>query len=275
MSQHLEGDLEGRYLFLPSSVADPDIVPADRNTLSHYETKLANPLRLDPRFPYEAALVKLIYTTSAQNIVDAQFESYSYATRRFLLARVPDGYYKSPDALMKTFQRQITEQDRPYYVLAFDSVARKFNLFLRKNPADSVLPQIKFITPALRNFLGLHRTDAYSVPPLQPHGFIVFAGETPWDVAGGHDNIYLYTDLVQHSPIGNGEAPVMTIVNYFAQGDLDAAVQVEYQPKHLIYLPVNKRLVQRVRVELRTKTGQFFPFAFGETIVVIHIRPKI
>ena len=52
--------------------------------------------------------------------------------------------------------------------------------------------------------------------------------------------------------------------------------QIEFEPLNPIYTTVCKQIIHSIKIEIRTKLGNFFPFkSIGECLVILHVRPKI
>ena len=97
-------------------------------------------------------------------------------------------------------------------------------------------------------------------------------GKNSWDVTGGMQNMYIYSDLVQYSNIGDTTAPVLSVVNY--RGGPGKLEHLEYEPTTPVYVPVSHTVFDSIRVKLITKTGDYFPFTSGETMLLVHVRPR-
>jgi hypothetical protein len=81
--------------------------------------------------------------------------------------------------------------------------------------------------------------------------------------------VYVYSDVVKHSVVGDKRAPLLRVVNINPRlGDTQT---VTFQP--LIYQPVSKNSFRQVAVYLRDSTGQPIPFERGAVTVVLAFRP--
>ena len=248
--------MDDLYLYLPSSVKNKEI----DNTISHFTTKLSTPIHLSEGWGYEVALVKLIYPSTAMNIYDGQLEFYSFAIKRIDYGRIPAGFYKLPENFINAFNVAIGDEDRKYYKLTSDITRKIFILECSTPAGDKTKPQIH-LSQNLQAITGLNEK-------MERGG--TYTSDATWDVTGGLHNMYLYSDAIKNTNIGNTVAPVLSVVSYRP----DSEFQVEYQPKNLIYLPLSTDFIQTVLIEVTTKTGQYFPFSSGELLVVLHIRAR-
>ena len=81
--------------------------------------------------------------------------------------------------------------------------------------------------------------------------------------------IYVYSDIVKHSVVGDKRAPLLRVVN--VNPLLGDTQTVSFQP--LIYQPVSKTSFRQIAVYLRDNTGRPIPFERGAVNVVLAFRP--
>ena len=91
----------------------------------------------------------------------------------------------------------------------------------------------------------------------------------PLDYAGAVDALYVYSDLVQPSLVGDALVPLLRVVPI--QGKRDSELcYVEYiKPT---YVPLTKLAFSTIEIYITDSTGRPIPFLFGKTTVVLHIR---
>ncbi|MCP4393476.1 MAG: hypothetical protein GY804_04310 [Alphaproteobacteria bacterium] len=239
------------YLYLPSSVKSFTV----ENTVSKYLTHLSTPIRMQEGLEYEIALLKLIYPSNAQNIHDGTYRYYSYIHSRIIPSRIPAGQYKIPDDLVVAFEKSLGK-DAQYYEFSADKISQKF---LVKCGTDSYME----LSENLQAVTGLPET-------ISKAGITV--GSNSYDENGGMQNMYIYTDLVQLTNIGDTLGPVLSVVNY--KGHSGILHHLTYEPSTPVYVPLSKTYLDSITVELKTKTGRQFPFTSGEILVLIHVRQK-
>lgn len=81
--------------------------------------------------------------------------------------------------------------------------------------------------------------------------------------------VYVYSDIVKHSIVGDKRAPLLRIVN--VNPLLGDTQTVAFQP--LIYQPVSKTSFKEIGIYLRDGTGRPIPFERGAVNVVLAFRP--
>ena len=89
------------------------------------------------------------------------------------------------------------------------------------------------------------------------------------DVMFRAQTVYVYSDIVKHSIVGDKRAPLLRVVNVNPLGG--DTQTVTFQP--LIYQPVSKSSFRQISIYLRDRTGQPIPFERGAVTVVLAFRP--
>ena len=81
--------------------------------------------------------------------------------------------------------------------------------------------------------------------------------------------VYVYSDIVKHSIVGDRRAPLLRVVN--VNPLLGDTQTLNFQPP--IYQPVSKTSFRQITLYLRDSTGQPIPFEPGAVTVVLAFRP--
>ena len=81
--------------------------------------------------------------------------------------------------------------------------------------------------------------------------------------------VYVYSDIVKHTIVGDKKAPLLRLVN--VNPLLGETQTVAFQP--LIYQPVSKTSFKEIGIYLRDGTGSPIPFERGAVNVVLAFRP--
>lgn len=248
------------YLYLPSSVTSTVI----ENKISHFTTTFHSPINLQTQYEYEAALLKIIYPATATNVYDGRITYYNYTLKKLEHTRIKKGQYMLPDQFIDAFNKVLLNDSSKNYKLMVDQISKRFYLHCTSGDGGKTQPFISF-SGNLQTLTGLPEEVSRT-------GYTY--GVNSWNVSGGLQNLYVYTDLVQQSNIGNTLAPILAVINYSGIPG-DNRQQIQYEPQTPIYIPVVQNILDTITVELRTKTGQYFPFMSGESFLLIHIKPKL
>ena len=94
-------------------------------------------------------------------------------------------------------------------------------------------------------------------------------GDAVVDLMFRAQTVYVYTDIVKHSIVGDKRAPLLRVVN--VNPYLGDTQTVTFQP--LIYQPLSRSSFRQIAVYLRDSTGQPIPFERGAVTVVLAFRP--
>ena len=94
-------------------------------------------------------------------------------------------------------------------------------------------------------------------------------GEAVVDLKFRAQTVYVYSDIVKHSIVGDKRAPLLRVVAINPlQGDTQT---VTFQP--MIYQPVCKATFKEITMYLRDSTGRHIPFERGLVTAVLAFRP--
>jgi len=85
------------------------------------------------------------------------------------------------------------------------------------------------------------------------------------------NEMYIYTDLIDYTLINNIKTPLLRIIPFEYSKSF-------YRKTHAIfntfYIKVTKREIRSIHFEIRTATGQPFPFwNNSKTVLTLHFKP--
>lgn len=254
------------YLTLPSNTGQNKHAASFRITL---------PRRIQLSGEWEVALSELIYPHSWYNVrapdnifyilFKGENEGIAPIPQSALTLRcsIPEGYYNSANDLMKTMETRIRQQhpwvpDPLPVKFVFDNVLNRVSI-------DLVLPAIDIqLSKALTYMLGYDGEtfeDISDAPGLAPH---------PPDMRAGVVSLYVYSDLVEHTIVGNTVAPLLRAVAI--QSNFGDIVDKVFQIPH--YVPVLKKDFDTIEIEIKTDQNRVVDIQFGKTIVKLHFRRR-
>lgn len=238
----------GLYIYLPSSVKSG-------KGSNKYTTTFSSPIQLPSGFEYEAAVVKMIYPTTAENIYEGTFSYYDFKLKQIWYSWFPSGRYILPDDFIKVFEKQL-EDNKDFYKISADKVSRRFILECASRGEEK--PFISF-SENIQILTGLPAE-------ISKEGHTV---GKPWDSSGGLSTLYCYCDIMKNVNIGDAVAPIILVTKYEQIKENSA---IEYEPLNPVYVPLSKKQLNSVTIEIRSRTGMLFPFTAGESMVLLHIR---
>ncbi|KMQ81411.1 lrr and pyd domains-containing protein 3-like protein, partial [Lasius niger] len=90
------------------------------------------------------------------------------------------------------------------------------------------------------------------------------------DLSTHYKVLLLYTDIIEPQIVGDVTAPLLRIVSVSGQdGEL---VSAQYERPH--YLPVSRKTIDTIEMNIRLHTGELVPFERGRSYVKLHFRQK-
>ncbi len=243
------------HLFLPSSVPSGAIA----NTQSHFITSLQAPVHLDSE--YECGLSAFFYPANLNNIYDGRLSFWSFTFGTDMISDLASGFYKTIDDLIQEINNALGP-DKEFYKFSYNEFTHKAIVELISGDKKTI-PYLE-MNENVSVLTGLPMR-------LEKVGFVV--GDHAYDLSGGISAIYIYSDVIAHSYIGNSSSPILAIVPYKFENY--GTIQ-SYSPRKIMYFPVKNSSILEIAIELRTKTGRFLPFPGGgsETILILNMRKK-
>lgn len=154
------------------------------------------------------------------------------------------GMYKTPEDLFRTFKHVHLECQQNMHVAL--TVPEHYELTLGRHLAD---------------MLGFKETIFQS-------GTIV--GEYPIQLHAGITEIFIYSDVIQSVHVGDTTSPLLRIIPCMNEHK-EQIVKFYDRP---LYVPMRKKFIESIAIELRSSTGDKITFTGGKTYVVLSFRRK-
>ena len=273
------------YLTLPSN-SSQKYYP--NNTLTHYITKLHNPV--DLQGGWEVGLSEIFYPHTWHNVgkyeqiivscfycagVDPQFTFASSENKAYTkILQIKRGYYESVasllqeinDTIKQIFSKELEGHDDASQIKRSTWPHFHYNKAIRKVIIDlDGNTEVKF-TPGLADILGVSDNQNPVINPTKDRK--IFKLNRISDVDRGLTSLYLYCDVLEHVPVGDTLAPLLRICD--AQGEYGKVVHKYFDKPR--YIPVQKKHFDTVEILIRDRFGQAVPFENGELVVTLHFR---
>lgn len=292
------------YVFLPSDMSK---LPGERNTLSHYRTRL--PVPIDLGGSWEVALVELMYTKSWLNFPVKDTITFS----RYELNPVTQKYWQptaeaiavaeaSKDQVAiaeakKAAAAEVRSMDIPEANYTVDELFTEIETRLKEiNFGVNITPPritydksrnlckikpgihgsnvhtriIPKIGPILAGILGIDEVRSVFVKKLVLD--TKYVGEREVDLEGGRRSIFVYTDIVLPQVVGNTLAPLLRVLPINQHTPLGTHVYHSFN--NLYYFPLSKNFINSVEIRLCDITGDYVPFRSGRVVSTLHFRQK-
>ena len=240
------------YLTLPSN-SSLEYFPD--NTLTHFITKLPRTIDLDGG--WEVGLAEIQYPHTWYNV--RENDGWMVILDRtntsdFRKFKVSEGYYPTPQALVKAINDAIKEADPEKRVrLEYNRITEKVSVRLEENISF-------FLKGSMQRLLGLDG---------EHHQEYAEAGQVI-DMNQGFYSLYVYCNLIEPRVVGDSHVPLLRIVP--VQGKHTDLVTRFFQKVY--YLPLQQKCFETVEIYIRDDTGQKVPFERGKVVVTLHFRKR-
>jgi hypothetical protein len=93
-------------------------------------------------------------------------------------------------------------------------------------------------------------------------------GLSATDITGGMDALYVYCDILENTPVGDTEAPLLRIVD--TTGEYGTNIHRTFDPPR--YVPVQRKTFDSIEIDIRANDGSPVAFEGGRSIVTVHFR---
>lgn len=253
------------YLTLPSNTGHNKHAASFRITL---------PKRIQLSGEWEVALSELIFPHAWFNVRapdnifyvlwrSDQEGSAPISEHMTLRCSIPEGYYHHVNDLFKIMEERMKKQhswlpDVLPIKFIFEKILNRVTITLEEPAMDIQLSN------GLAYMLGYDAENFHDIsddPGIAPH---------PPDLRAGVVSIYVYSDLVEHTIVGDTVAPLLRAVAI--QSNFGDIVEKTFQVPH--YVPLLKKDFDSIEIEIKTDQNRLLDIQFGKTIVKLHFRRR-
>lgn len=280
----------------------------ENNTIAHFKTRLTKRFNYPAEQDWRVALTKMTYKRNWYNVTQKTevifYNQYGWRNDfkdgdKFLRVFIPASYYRTPEDLIGKINDKIDDLKFIFDFLPklnIDPHSRMVSL----NPGTIIETRVKILPTfgkEIEEMLGLTNEDGQTLSEqvsvlteeMQVGGTmednlklnekveeinnkfnnLLFEGFTVADVKIAIQNLFIYTDLVQQSCVGDAFAPLLTFIPNEEPKDGSANGQVYYEPGNMLYMPMQSRIFDTVEIDIRDDRGLSIPFQRGN--VVLHL----
>jgi hypothetical protein len=280
--------LDEFYVFLPSNIRS-DIFP--ENKTSKYSTALPNNLELGEGDIWEVCLAEITYPHTWFNItLDDFVEVYKHSTALVNVeeaihgapktrVKLKSGYYNSNE-LIATLNEILVEHEvngEFHFKSENNTVSLRLGTLQHIKLSKNLAAILGFIEN--RNFHGSF-DRSFNVSPDEDGGMI----HTPLerntyhhsnkglDINNITHNIFVYTNIINYSLVGNVYAPILrTVPTYSA----NRGSYVTKEFIHKYYHRLSSNYIKQITIDLRDDQGENIKFHSGKVSVILHFRRKL
>ena len=170
------------------------------------------------------------------------------------VVHIPSGHYASLEKLCKEINRQVATQTEHFRFTLWDDNA-KCRLEIKSSDIESVV-----LNSDLNITLGFDERRFTAPQTFAPH---------PPQLDRGRFAMFLYSNIVEYSPVGDAQAPLLDVISLPRQkfGDI-VSIEVA-QPT---YRPVVIKQLGEIEILCTSDTGEPMPFteSNSKTLVELH-----
>jgi hypothetical protein len=248
------------YLTLPS---DSSSKYYPENTTSSFKTKLSDRIDLDGE--YEVGLAQFIYPHSWYNFNNSD-------KRLFLGFNPSDGSAK----VEQVFQNGQFPDEETFFHFLNESLKttkiadctfiwipweRKVRLLITNKTGSF------YLSSALSSLLGFEEEGPFKVMSGEAEKF---KARFTFDLHAGLRMIYVYSDIVSHTLVGDSKVPLLRVC--VTEGKYGEMVSATFTDPH--YVPLARNDVDTIEILINNELGKLVPFEFGKSVVTLHFRRK-
>lgn len=252
------------YVTLPSD-SSMNFYPS--NTVAHFTSRLPHRIRLDG--DYEVGLAEFIYPYSWFNFSNTDGRLFTYFEKnrvRMLQTNFESGQFPAENVLVKILNDKIadsivsgTNRKDLRAVFRFDDVFRKMRLTVKCDDDDE---ETFYMSEELKNLFGFERSGPFASGE--------FVAEKTFSANDGSHLMYVYCDIASFTPVGHAKAPLLRVCSI--NGKYGDMVRTIFTHPH--YVPVARREIETIDININNELGKPTPFVFGKSVVTLHFRRR-
>lgn len=253
-------NLEDFFVVLPSNTISPIY---NNNKIGSYEILLPKALELVRGLvTWEVGLVEMFYPHSWENIhppfLQVAFESYKNGILTQERRKIEHGFYKTVEDLIDEINSL-----RPDFFRCKLSVGRA-----NKRVKVLLYPMEKItFHETLATMLGFEQNAL----PNPSEGRLLFRAERAADIHASMHNIYVYTNIVTETLVGNAYSPLLRIIK--TDGEHGSDLHKSFLDPYYHEIAFDR--ISSIRISLCDDQGEAVRFGFGKVICTLHFRKKV
>ena len=249
------------YMILPSNVDSPEFPD---NKTNSYRTSLPTNLELPG---WEVAICEITYPLSWYNLEKEYHFIEAVKTRgddqnalqivELKKIAVKSGIYMNGNLLVQHLNKQLK---------IFQFMTR-FGYHPISNKISIKIPRAEKIYLSAKLMVTL----GFTKHVLHGSNNDKF-GSACLDLFLNMENIYVYSDIIKFSLVGNIYAPLLRIVPHEKKRVVGEYRNIQFQ--HQYYLPLNTQNINQIGIFLYDNQGELIKFKSGKVTVVLHFRKE-
>lgn len=236
----------------------------------HYTNSWCN-LRADSRIK-----IKSVFADPGDEDSDMKFNSY---------AAVPAGRYDDIEVLIDEIQHRMRESSKSHVQKhpKFDVNPHTRRVTMEYGYTSSGQPLEVVFDQELAEMMGVDRgyrsSYAHQIVTLTDETIDInpsvsenetFEATRSYDLTGGIHSLFVYSDVVDYSIVGDTRAQLLRMAHIPANSLFGNSVVDRYENPH--YLPLSTKEISSIEVHLKDDANAQIGFEFGRVKLVLHFK---
>lgn len=239
-----------------------------RNRIGNFVTRLPSKPELDG--DWVVGLCEIQYTNSWYNL--KKINTVSLVKFNDKESNVAQPYFLPPGRYteLKPVLREVSGTSSAKCVtcpkLDYNPFSHRVIMRMGKGetPTDKSYDVMFHYSEELSQLLGLYDGQVYGMDKDGEY----LEGASPYDLTGGINNLYIYSDVVDYSTVGDVKAQLLRTVKIPNEIKFGDAVDITYEKPY--YIPVASREIGTIEIDIKDDSGEPINFMFGRVQVILH-----
>lgn len=246
---------------LPSNVMNSKNT---NNRIGNYVTYLPSKLELDQT--WKVGLCEIQYTNSWFNLKKSNDVTLSGLSGMYfqysIPIHVPPGRYTDIEDLFKVINKIPGEKNVP--LLYCDKFSQRLIVKPSEIAIEGRADSMFLFSTELGQMLGID--SGYDTLEDHIHGKH-YKARQPYDLTGGINNLYIYSDVVDYTTVGDVKAQLLRSVRIPTDSKFGEQVDITYD--NPFFIPLAKRDISSIEICIRDDSNEDINFQFGRVQVTL------
>ena len=243
------------YVVLPSNVKN---VSGERNTISSYRTYLPKPITLDKNV-WHVALVQIDLPVTWTNVSGDIAKLHLKQKDSKTIDHITSRYYAEGLGVIRAINGVLSERRMK---TRLKEMPRNFcNIHVARHEKIGMHPTLSSILGFVENAFSNYDDDDLN--------FVDYNSRYPMDTKAALYNLYVYTDLISESIVGDSYVPLLQTIPipHHRSGNL---IHKEFLLPQ--YMKLQTGIVSSIHIQLCDETGHLVQFEKGHVILKLHFK---
>ena len=276
-------------------------IPSDFYSSTIKDNKISN-FKIDYEIPfnlsddYMCGLVEIIYPTSVRNIPDdVKFSVYFQMDNKMIVMNkfnLATGSYDKPESLSNEMTKSLITIDKSWIkkflknYIEFQKVKIEFSIptITHSNNRMRVTQgYFKIYEDINNNNILVQDLKLFLVFDDYLHSMLGFeennierpegVAKYPVDLFGNNHSLYLYTNIVRESFVGNKKSQILRVIPLEKVNDADKIMKsITFNP--ILFYPLRLHKFDLIEIQIRDSTGRLVIFESGRIVITLMFKKK-